>query len=513
MSTETAVAAPSAAEDGGTDDPPRSRLGRNISALALGQAVTWTTGLVWTVVGPRLLGPSAMGIWVAAAAVTSILGVVLGVGNVNYFVRVMVDRKDEMPRIVADAITSRALAAPVFFAAIAVYVHARHFGAQESVVFYIVGAGGLIVLLTEPILAAFQAVERMGYVAAANVVMTAGTGLAGIALVLAGFRLVALAIAGLTISVFAFLLASYWGRRAALVGIRTDRNRVGKIVRGSLPFWSTTIAFTFYLMIDSVILSIMEPSAVVGWYGVATRLFGTFLFVPSIIGTAWYPRLVAAFNDKDDHRFADAARPYVEILAVISIPLCAAIAIAAKQTVRLLYGPAYTNAVPVLIILAFCVPLTYLGTALYQVLCAANRPIVMTKYLLVTCALNVALNTVLIPVFAHRAHNGAIGSALSLLLTEIFMTSSLFVAVGRRVANRGFWNRIFRTGAAALLAGGARLVSSPLGVTPSLLLTAAAFVAGALSLGVPTPSERAALVAVFRRQAHWRRPRGSHWVH
>jgi O-antigen/teichoic acid export membrane protein len=423
----------------------------------------------------------------------------------------MVDRREELPRIVASAITARALAAPVFFGAMAVYVHVRHFGGQESLVFYIVGAAGLTVLLTEPILAAFQAVERMGYVAAANVVMTAGTGLAGIALVLAGFRLVALAITGLAISVFALLLASYWGRRAALVGMRTDRARVRELARGSLPFWSTTIAFTFYLMIDSVILSIMEPSAVVGWYGVATRLFGTFLFVPSIIGTAWYPRLVTAFKE-DGSRFADTARPYVEILAVISIPLCAAIAIGAKQAVQLLYGPAYAHAVPVLVVLAFCVPLTYLGTALYQVLCAVNRPIVMTKYLIVTCGLNVALNIVFIPMFGRVAGNGAMGSAVSLLVTEVFMTSCLFVAIGRRVANRGFWTRILRTTTAALLAGGARLVSSPLGSTPSFSLTALAFVAGALALGVPTASERAALKAVLRRQGPWKKPPGSHWA-
>src|SRR4051812_10963679 len=41
------------------------RLGRNVTALAGGQLVTWTMTLLWTLVVPRALGPEGLGIVVS----------------------------------------------------------------------------------------------------------------------------------------------------------------------------------------------------------------------------------------------------------------------------------------------------------------------------------------------------------------------------------------------------------------------------------------------------------------
>ena len=65
----------------------RSRIGRNLGALASGQVVTWTMTLLWTLIVPRALGPVGLGLVVSAQSVSGVLTVVLGVGARNYLVQ------------------------------------------------------------------------------------------------------------------------------------------------------------------------------------------------------------------------------------------------------------------------------------------------------------------------------------------------------------------------------------------------------------------------------------------
>src|SRR5581483_6819839 len=163
-----------------------SRLGRNISALAAGQLATWVLGIAWTLVVPRVLGPSRLGILVAAGAVTAILSLVLGVGNLTYFVREMVARPLEAPSIIATAIAARMIIAPVFIIAIAVYASVEHLGGQAS--------------------------------------------LAAIVLVLAGGRLVALAVGCVLVALGGLVLNVYWAHRHSLIEVKTNTAKLGALV-------------------------------------------------------------------------------------------------------------------------------------------------------------------------------------------------------------------------------------------------------------------------------------------
>src|SRR5262245_65208049 len=91
-----------------------SRIGRNVAALAGGQAVTWTMTLLWTIVVPRVLGPTGMGVIVTALAVTGVFSILLGLGTRNYIVREIVVDSDSASRLVGTGMVLRLVVAPVF---------------------------------------------------------------------------------------------------------------------------------------------------------------------------------------------------------------------------------------------------------------------------------------------------------------------------------------------------------------------------------------------------------------
>jgi O-antigen/teichoic acid export membrane protein len=273
-----------------------------------------------------------------------------------------------------------------------------------------------------------------------------------------------------------------------------------EMTKQSLAYWAFGLFFMVYLWIDSVMLSLMTRSEVVGWYGVPTRLFQTLLFVPVIASTAWLPRLVSSFTEGMD-RLKHAARVPLELVLAVSLPVCAATAIGARPVIHLLYGPAYANAVPVMVLLGLCIPPMYLNIMLSQVLVAAKRQVLWTWVMAGATIVNPLLNAVLITATEHRYGNGAIGASISLVLTELLIVAVGFVIVGRGVLVR---SSVARCGRVALASGAMYAVgrlARPFGAPASLGAAALAFVVLAAALRVVSANERAAVRAWVVRAA------------
>ena len=124
-------------------------------------------------------------------------------------------------------------------------------------------------------------------------------------------------------------------------------------------------------------LSLLTRSEVVGWYGASTQLFQTLMFLPVLVQTAWLPRLVGAFVN-GRRELVETARAPVELVLVIGVPLAVGVALVADPLIHVVYGPGFAQAVPVMMILAICIPLIYLNIILASVLLAAKRQIVWT---------------------------------------------------------------------------------------------------------------------------------------
>jgi O-antigen/teichoic acid export membrane protein len=479
----------------------------NVSALAIGQVITWSASILWTLVVPRALGPSELGILVVAGAAIGILGLVVGLGTPQYLIREMVARPDEAPSLLGTAFVLRAFLTPLFVAATVAWVHLAHYRGQEALIFYLVAGGAVLsTLLADPLRSVFQARERMEYLAYSDIISQSGQGLVGVAVILAGFKVVGLCVASVLVAAVALLLSAYWVHTLLRIDLRTNVARVRSMAAESLPYWAGGLFFMIYLWVDSVILSFMAPQAVVGWYGVATRLFGTLLFVPVILAKASLPRLVRGHSEGIG-RLREVARAPLELAVVLSVPISVATAVAARPVMHLLYGPAYNQAVPVMIILGFCTPPMYAGIIIYQVLVAEKRPHVWAYVIAGAVAVNVMLNLVLIRFFQTRSHNGAIGAALSLLITELLIVSAGHALVGRHVFNASSWWRIARAWLAAAGMWAVAYVTRPWGAILSLSAAALTFAVLAVVLRVASAEERelihGAQASVRRRLSHF----------
>jgi O-antigen/teichoic acid export membrane protein len=434
-----------------TDSPvPGNSIRRNLVMLAGGQAATWTMALLWTLVVPRLLGPTALGVLTSAGAVTSVLGLFVGLGTVGYLTREISARPDSAGHLVGTALVLRLVMAPLFVATVAGFAHAAHYGATARLVLWLATAATLFKLLAEPISAAFQARERMEYSAYSDVIGTSAICLGGIAVVVIGLGVVGLVTVGLVVAITVLLLDVRWIRQLVHLEIRTTARQLTTLVRSSVPFFALGVFSLIYLWIDTIMLSVLTRQEVVGWYSVPTEVFSALLFIPSIIGGAWLPRLVRAFESSESELRAMARAP-IELTLVLSLPVCAATTLAARPLILILWGNAYRKSVPVMAVLGLALVPIY-ATVIFGTVLTAMRWQGRLTYLMIGAALvNPALNAFFIPFTEHRYHNGAIGAAICMLLTELLVVTVELIWIGRRLLSSSSLLRVTR---AALASGG-----------------------------------------------------------
>jgi O-antigen/teichoic acid export membrane protein len=466
-------------------------LARNIAILAGSQLFTWCATLLWTIVVPRTIGPQQTGVYTLAVAAGGVLTVAIGLGMRPLLVREVAADRNRASELIGTAIVLRALVAiPTLAIVIAIALLGPFHG--EEAVALLMGFGlCFFYVLYEPIQAGFQAVERMKYLAYADMLTKAGVTVGAIALAVLGVRALGLLVVSVAVMGVVLVLHLVWARSFVSIRWRTTRVALRSLAIDSLPYWSFAAFFTIYLWIDSLMLAVMTSDTVLGWYAAPTRLFTTLMFIPVILSTAWLPRLVTAAR-AGNLELVRAARAPLEVVLVLSLPVCVGTAIVAEPLVRALYGSGFSESVPVLVVLALCVPPMYVNIMVNPVLVAANRQIVWTRVMALASVLNPLLNLVLIREFQASRGNGAIGAAFALLFTEL-----VIVAIGlsliRGVVDAGFVMRFLKAVVATAVMALAVLFARHLGLVAAVAVGVLTFPILAMALRVLSDEERVLL--------------------
>ena len=478
------------------------RVARNVGFLGASQVLTWGLALIYTLVVARLLGPAGMGALVVGWSVAGIAEGFAGLGSRPLLVKTIVRDPSQGPALIGTAIVVRiGLLVPC---AVGAYAYAKlgHFSNEEALVILLSMGVALGFLTQEAIQGGLQAIERMEYLALADVINKSLLTFVSIPLALMGLGPAWLMGVNVAVMAVCVVVNLIWIRQ---IGIDWGFNlrRIRAFVVDSLSYWAFALFYTIYLWIDSVLLALYAAPQEVGWYGVSTKLFQTLMFLPVILSTAWLPRLAAAYS-RDPRELKAVSELPIELVGTLAMPIAVGTAIVAGPLVVALYGPSFGPAQLVLAVLALTAIPTYLNIILSQVLIAANKQAAWTKALVVASIANPALNIALIPFFHDRFGNGAVGAALCMLITEL-----LVVAMGAWIArpylSAKIASRFLRAALVTLIMAGAVVLTGPLGVVVQVLTGLLVFCVLCRPAGLVRSQELAELEKVAARIPFWNR--------
>ncbi len=153
-----------------------------------------------------------------------------------------------------------------------------------------------------------------------------------------------------------------WACREIRIGL-PGWAALADLFRSAWPLFSYRGALVLYSTGNPFVLGLLAPVSSVGYFGGADRIARAFVALVNPMSQALYPRIsyLAPRSTREADRFARVA---LALAACIGLATGTAVWLGARVWVRLLLGPEFQPAVPVLRVLALLCPLISVNTVL-----------------------------------------------------------------------------------------------------------------------------------------------------
>lgn len=423
----------------------------NTANLTVGRLALAGSGLVGTAATTRYLGLEAFGSLTVALLLVSVFAT-LGDGGVYQVVaRELARRPEDEPRLLANTL-GVGLVAAVVTTGLAVLVGTiAYAGDRErihqgiailAVQLLFTGVNGtafafLTVRQRLAPMAIAAVLSSLAFLVALGLAIWLDLGFAGVA--------AAYAIGGIANSGPAVWVLRGRLRPAADLGMWRD------LARWAAPQGAIVVLGVVYFRLDSFLLSFLADRREVALYGLGYKVVEVLIFVPGYFVATLFPEFARA--ERRSERLAGMTQAGFTLLELMSVAVVIVFAGFAAETVRVVGGPRFADAAPVLAVLTAALVFLYLNTLFFQALVAMGEQRRLVWSVLAVLAVNIALNFLLIPPL------GAMGSALAVVTCEI-LSLAIGLTLYRAVA--GELPRPFRVPQvlAGVAAGGLGVVAA-----------------------------------------------------
>lgn len=423
-------------------------LAANMAAVITGKAATAVVGLATIVALTRHLGPTEYGYYRTVLTYSAFAAVLADSGLYMVTLREMSRGGVDAGRVLGNALplrvvsTGGALLVAAAFAWLTPYDPLVKWG-------MLIGAAIYTCLQTSDfVIAAFQSVLKQARNAVAEVT--------GAVVTLAAVSALALTHVG----ALPMLGATLLGAAVALwISIRLVRRLVPFRMSFELPLWRQYLIWGLplagsqifgmaMLRGDSLLLSLFQPAAAVGLYGVPSKLFEIATSIPYQLAGLMMPALTASAG-RDRAEFSRQLGRTLDAAAVYGVGIVIAFAPFAGRLLALISGERFAAGAPALVVISFAIALAGLTHVLRFTLVACGRPRLVLTADAVACACAFVAYFGLIPRFS------LLGAAAGTVIAETAALIAMIIALqraGRRLPSPA-------NPAKAVIAGGLAVIS------------------------------------------------------
>jgi len=425
---------------------------KNTAIQAASQLVTWTLSWILLVILPRYLGDVQFGKLFFAISYGTIFSTLINLGVNTFLVKEVAiihpapdtpeantdERHARLHALLSNVLTFKLGLAVAIYAIQSTLIYLLPYDAVSREAVLIIGLGTCLGAVTQTLGGAFQGLQ---YIIAPSVILIVEKTIitAGCALLLwQGQSLTFICWVHTAGAMVSFVLSLVWLYRRERFSLAWDGVLLRRIFVGGLPFLVWVVFGEIYVRIDVLMLSLMTSDAVVGWYGAATRLYGTLLFIPNILTTSIFPAMMRMGAETiDEAAFSRASERLMNLVLFSAIPISAGIIAVAHPLVLLLYGPgSFENSGPNLQILGGSILLVCVDVVLGTALIARGKEKAWAGMAVAAAIFNPLVNLWSIPLTTQIWGNGGIGAAGATVLTEFLMMFGALYLLPRGVFSR-----------------------------------------------------------------------------
>ncbi|MBC7227217.1 MAG: flippase [Thermoflexales bacterium] len=421
-------------------------IARNSLFSLLGQITVKALSVVFAIFVVRRLGDTGYGLYTTALAYVGMFAILSDLGLAPYMVREVAKDSERTPALFANAVLLRLmLSAGTLVVIVGSALALKR--SPELVLGTALAACTLFIYAVEgPMESLFIARERLDFLSLMNVTQQMGFVVLGTMALVGGLGFVGLLVASLGSLMLATAIGWRLLQRTGGAPWRPQPRLWLTLLRAALPFGVIGFSLGLSYKVDTVLLQYFYGDAVTGWYNAAYNLIFLLMMVSHAVNLALYPALCRQ-HAADPKRMPALYTQALKYLFVIAIPIAVGTTVLAKPLIHLLYTDQFAPSVLPLQILIWVLPLMFLTELLGNVTIIHDQEKKVARALLVSTAVNVALNLVLIPRW------GLLAASAVTVLTEMILAGQYLWLLRRELATVDFRAVFFKPGLAAGLMG------------------------------------------------------------
>jgi len=273
----------------------------------------------------------------------------------------------------------------------------------------------------------FQGKEKMGWIAISNITAR----LLAIPLIFIFVNKPEHAYIAALISSLTIILASCIGlyfvwRQKWVVWYQPTLADLSEVLRDGWHVFISSAAISLYTTSTTVILGFISGPMAVGYFVAADKLRQAVLGLITPFFQALYPRVNATMAKSRLEGFL-LIRKILKWQSIFTFALSLVMFITAPLMISLAYGEQYDAAVPVLLLMAWLPFVIGLSNVFgMQTLLVLGYKETFSKILMMAGLIHVVLNLPL------TYYNAEVGAAISVLLTEIIVTTMMLVVIAKK---------------------------------------------------------------------------------
>lgn len=409
----------------------------NFTSLSLLQISNYLIPLVTVPYLVRVLGPGKFGLVNFAAAFTAYFATLTDYGfNLSAPREVSINRnnRDELNKIFNVVMTIKSLLAVTSFIILLAIVESIAKFSENRSVYYL--SFGLV--LGQAIFPQwfFQGIEKMKHIAAITVLFRACSVVFIFLLVRTETDFLSLIlINSLTQIMIGFTGIAFVMKRYKLkYELPEPGDFLYKIKEGWHIFISTS-AINLYTTSNTFILGLFASQSAVGYFAAADKIRISIQSLYAVVSNTIYPHVSLLINESLNNgiKFISKVIKSIGPLALISSIMTF---VFAEEIILIILGSEYTNSILVLKIISFLPFLIFLSNVTgIQIMLNAGFQKEFSMIIIVAAAINIILSIIIVPIYLE------IGSSISMVFTEVFVTASMTLFLLKRGINI-FRNRI-----------------------------------------------------------------------
>jgi polysaccharide transporter, PST family len=380
--------------------PGVSKILGNASWIVVEKLLRMVAGLFVGVWVARYLGPEQFGLLNYAMAFVALFVPLASLGLEEIVIREITQHPGEKHKLLGSAFSLKIAGG---FLSLAIATLIIFISRSDSLSWQLVSifAGIYIFQAFDVIIFWFHAQVQSKYVVLAGSTAFVITTILKIFLIQVKASLVAFAWISLgeSIIIATVLILCYQTNDQSILNWKPEFQFAKQLIQKSCPMIFAGLANILYMKIDQVMLGQMLGDTAVGIYSVAVRISEVWYFIPLAIASSVTSNLIATRKESLDqyHRKIQTILNGVVMLAyLISIGM----SFLAAPIILHLYGAAYTESIPILIVHIWASIFVFLGLIRGIWLIAEDLAVIYMKTTALGAAINIVLNLILIPRYA-----------------------------------------------------------------------------------------------------------------